>query len=311
MNNTKDQFTLFTTCNVAEISFGIPNLFRDGKHENHRIAVLVINSMLCLSTILLNGISIITIRKTSQLKSKVCYFVVLLQSAVDFGVGAIGIPAFICYLIFLFADNTKCIFITLAYGTLPITCSLSIVTLSAMTVERYIGVLHPYRYKTMVTKKRVFIYACGNAVILLLGVAYSFSNRSAIKIAMMTYVVLNLFFNAFAYTRIYLVVRKLIRSEQKPVGETNGNQNVARKNIFREIRHAKSCFLVLICFIVFLLPFMLRPVLLTNESVDFSVYTGWTLTLLFSNSSVNSVIFFWTKTLLRNEAFKVIKSLRS
>ena len=51
-------------------------------YERYRIALLLVNCMLLLSTISLNGISIITIRKSSQLKSKVCYFVILLQSIV-------------------------------------------------------------------------------------------------------------------------------------------------------------------------------------------------------------------------------------
>ena len=232
MNDTEDHFTFFTTCNATEISLEIPRLFRDGKHERQRVAVLVINCVLFFTTISLNGISIITIRKSSQLKSQVSYFVVLLQSVVGFGVGALGIPSFICYLISQFVDNEKCIFITVALGTLNLTCGLSMIILSTMTLERYIGVLHPYRYKTMVTKKRVLIYACGNAVILCSGTAYSFYVRSTVTIVRMTVALLNLFFSAFAYTRIYLIIRKLARSEQKPAYETAGNQNLSQEGKF-------------------------------------------------------------------------------
>ena len=311
MNKSENHFTFLTTCNVSDISFVIPNLFRDGKHKSHRVAALVIHCVLLLSTISLNGISIITIRKSSQLKNKVCYFVVLLQSVVDFSVGVLGIPLFICYLIFSLLDNAKCIFIAMAVGALNITCGLSIATQTAMTMERYFGVLYPYIYQTTITNKRILIYVSANAVILLSIIAYSFHDRSPTLIVMMVYIILSFSLTAFAYTKIYLVIRMLTRIKRKPACETDGNQNVARRRIFQEIRHAKSCFLVLLCFIFFLLPFMLWPVVLHNSSIDFNIYYTWSLTIFISNSSINSVIFFWTKTLLRSEAFKVIKSLCS
>ncbi len=54
--------------------------------------MLVTNTLIACSlyglifvpVVLLNGISILTILRSSQLKQKVCYFVILLQSIVDF-----------------------------------------------------------------------------------------------------------------------------------------------------------------------------------------------------------------------------------
>jgi hypothetical protein len=38
------------------------------------------------------------------------------------------------------------------------------------------------------------------------------------------------------------------------------------------------------------------------------VYQNWSITSMILNSSANSVVFFWTKTLLRKEASKTLKS---
>ncbi len=203
----------------------------------------------------------ITIRKSSQLRSKVCYFVILLQSVVDLGVGVLGIPFFIYYLISPFLHTTNCILIIVALRTTLSTSGLSMITMSAMTIERYIGVLHPYYYETNVTKKRILIYVCASSLVLCSVVAYSFRDRTIFRIILTGSISLFLLFAGFVYTRIYLVIRKLIRSERRPAYESDGSQNVVKKQTIRESRHARSCFLVVICFALCLLPSTLTPVL--------------------------------------------------
>ena len=92
MNKSNKIFVFLKTCKVADISFVIMSDFPEDKYEGFQIALLVVNCILFFSTISLNGISIITIRRSCQLRSKVCYFVILLQSVVDLIVGAAGIP---------------------------------------------------------------------------------------------------------------------------------------------------------------------------------------------------------------------------
>lgn len=110
-DSENDQF--FMACKVGNFSFRfVPNK----KYEGNLIAMLVINCVLFFSTISLNAISVVTIRKSSQLKGKVCYFVILVQSAVDLGVGLLSIPLFISYLIFPFLNTGNCTVIILAIG---------------------------------------------------------------------------------------------------------------------------------------------------------------------------------------------------
>ena len=311
MNDSEQIDTFLTTCKVAKTSFVVPSQFPNEKYERHQIAVLVVNCILLFSTISLNGIAVITVRKSSQLRSKICYFVILLQSVADLGVGVVGISIFIYYLLFPFLDNGDCTFVILALRTALLSCGLSAVTLSAMTMERYIGVLHPYYYQTKVTKKRILICVCGSGLALFSALAYSFHNDRIARIFITGSAVVFFFFTGFVYTRIYLVIRKLIRSERRPACESDGNEDIKKRQMIRESRHARSCFLIVICFALFLLPLSLAPVLFADGSYDFIMYRNWSSTLIFLNSSINSVIFFWTKTLFRKEAIKILKSLCS
>jgi hypothetical protein len=61
---------------------------------------------------------------------------------------------------------------------------------------------------------------------------------------------LSFFFIAFVYTRIYLVVRKLAQSQNKSHGAVSKGNLTRMKLFLREIKQAKSCFIVVICFCV-------------------------------------------------------------
>jgi hypothetical protein len=312
MNHSAENSTLFATCKIAESSYKIVRKLPSNAYEHSRIAMIVINCILSLSAIILNGVSVITIRKSSQLRRQVCYFMVLIQSAVDLGVGILGIPLFIYCLLSPFLDSVDCTFIIMAVRSTFIPCGLSIITLSAMTIERYIGVLYSYSYQTRVTRKRILAFVCGGGILVSSLVVVSAHYRGIISVFSAIAIPLFFLLTGFVYTRIYLAIRKLVRSEKRRPGcESDVNENCRKRKFFRECRHAKSCFLVVICFGIFLLPITLSPLLFKIDGIEYKEYFFWCYTLVVLNSSVNSVIFFWTKTLLRKEAFRILKYLVS
>ena len=63
------------------------------------VAASTLYGLLFFPTVLLNGVSILTILRSSQLKKKVSYFLILLQSAIDLIFGAIALPLMIAYFI--------------------------------------------------------------------------------------------------------------------------------------------------------------------------------------------------------------------
>ena len=309
MNDSEENVAVLLICKVANVSFAFQQQFPNKDHERNHIVMIVFNSILLFSTISLNGMSVITIRKSSQLRGKVCYFVILLQSAVDMGVGFISIPFFVYGLITPILNTVNCIPMILASRVAYLPLGLSIATLSGMAIERYIGVLHPFYYQAKVTKKRVLAYVCGHGLVLFSLLALSVRDKTPMKFYVKGSIVVVFAFTGFAYTRIFLVTQKLIRSQKRPAGD--GNQ--VKRRIMRESRRARSCFLVILCFFLFVVPFALSPVLNAKfkGTYDSRVYFKWALTSIILNSNLNSVIFFWTKTLLRKEAVKILHSLFS
>ena len=309
MNNSEKNDDFLARCQVGETSTFALSKFPTKKHEKYQIAITLVYILLFLSTISLNGISVITIRRSSQLKSKIAYFVIFLQSIVDLSVGALTIPLCIYFSLLPFLQTTDCASALVVTRISPVPPCLSMVTLSALTMERYIGVLHPYQYQIWVTKKRILSYVCGCGVLICFVVAYSFYDQQII------YFVFSMMFGfllltGYVYTRIYFVIRKLIRSEKRPNCQSAINYDKKRM-IEREGRSVRSCFSVVICFTLFLTPITLSDAIFTVGTYQHIVYFDCSLAFVILNSSVNSLIFFWTKTLLRKAAVKMLKSIVS
>ena len=308
MDHQKEKSTLVVvTCTVAENTYEITRRLPSNVFVGSHIALIVTNCFLLLLTISLNGISVMAIRKSTQLKNKICYFVILVQSAADLVVGILGIPLFIYCLLTPFLHSVNCTFVVLALGTTFIPSGMSIITLSALTLERYVAVLHPYSYKTFVTKKQILVFVLMGAIILCTIFGLSAIDRGIIRNFGHGTISVFIFSTAFVYIRIYRVIRKLVHSEKRPACENDGKDNLRRKQTLRDSKHAKSCFLVVICFGILLLPLTLSSLIFKIDSPEYKEYFFWCHTLVISNSSATSLLFFWTKKQLRKEALQNLR----
>jgi hypothetical protein len=104
----------------------------------------------------------------------------------------------------------------------------------------------------------------------------------------------------------------MVDSQNKRHSVAVTEENLTRKKLFlQEIKQAKSCFLVVMCyFILYFLPVTLAwIVVIKGNQFEVQTFYGWATTLGMLNCSVNSLIFFWTKTILRREAVKMLKSV--
>ena len=84
----------------------------------------------------------------------------------------------------------------------------------------------------------------------------------------------------------------------------------SEKDVSKKLKLAKSCLFVVICsFIGFILPTVFQPLELND--LDEIIVDGWFTLFVLSNSTLDSVIFFWRNKVLRNEAKKVLKNIFS
>ena len=185
-----------------------------------------------------------------------------------------------------------------------------------MTVDRYFGVLHPLKHRTLITKKRILVFCCCSAPLMILMYALSLLRVGPAERFISVVLFMLLFVTGFVYTRIFLAMK----SRQPPgiVGQLNNvheaEQSAVTKrhiksNILKQIRMAKSCFIVVVCFLVCF--FGGIAISLPHGLNIYEKYAlkSWSKVMVLFNSSLNSIIFFWTRPLLRNEAWKTLKKV--
>lgn len=134
-------------CTLLKESHDVFIQFPSNSYRVVYLVICTVNAILFVSTILLNGSSVVAILKCTQLKTKVCFFLVLVQSSFDLAVGLLALPFFTVVLATELLGTVNCIVTLVAYKVMILPSSFSIFTLTALTFERYMGLIYHFRTK--------------------------------------------------------------------------------------------------------------------------------------------------------------------
>ena len=108
----------------------------------------------------------------------------------------------------------------------------------------------------------------------------------------------------FIYAKIFRAGRETARNRISDDG------TVSKKAFLRNIKLAKSCLIVLCCTFFCFLPMAITSSMTNSFSkLDLvgRIMWSWSITLIFSSSTLNSVIFFWRNEILRNVAKTILR----
>ena len=282
------------------------------KYVANQASACVVYIILFIPTVLLNGISIFVIQKSSQLKEKPCYFVIRIQSAIDVAIGVLSLPLHATHILLkdiVHVENRLICWINFMVSYFLV--SFSLLTLCGLSFERYLGVVHPFVHRTHVTKKRILKYECCAGFLILAALFIMPESVSDVFELMFMFAeaLFSLVLLVFVYTRIFITARKSIRSVNGPVGNAvaDNSGKSSKGSFLKEVKLAKSCFLVVCTFGLCYLPLMALLLSLNALNAEMlEMLWSWALCLSFLNSSLNSIIFFWSKKQLRKEVKKLL-----
>ena len=278
-------------------------------------SICIASVFLILPTIILNGLSIVTIFKCSQLKEKNSFFLIMIQSVSDLFVGLWSLPTLSILMCSKASESAECPSLILLNSSIGLPILTSLATLFAMTVDRYFAVLHPFKHRTLITKRRILIFCCCAASFMIPTNILSLLNAKLVGRFISVYLFIFLFVAVFVYTKIFLAVKS-----RQHLGDVHDLNNVGegelpaarnrqiKRNILKQIRMAKSCFLVVMCFLVCFFGGIAMGLIYDLNVYEKYVILNWARVMALFNSSINSIIFFWTRPLLRNEARKTLKN---
>ena len=269
------------------------------------ILLCVLNIVFFFSGVILNTLVIITIFKVTQLRKKLCHFMIMVLSCSDLLSVLTFSSGLILLLIARITGNyhllvTKELFYYERFSKLPVAISMN--TLLVMCIERYLGVYYPIFHKTSVTRRRLLTLFTVLCIIPTAWLIVSLYNHFLFLMGLMSVVIYNILF-AFLNYKLFMISRKM-RSR---------NATISEKRRRMQLKHINTCLLSNGCFVLPLIPTVLNIVMsLLEGTTATSIFLSyvWANTFYAMNCSFNCLIFFWKNRILRSEGIKIIRKMK-
>jgi hypothetical protein len=289
------------------------------------IFALILIIILTFTTISLNGVTVFTIWRSRILRQKSSNFTILLQSVVDFANGVVIMPLITFHWASEVAGSPSCVTAYVVKKSAMLMSFYTLITLSVMNFDRYMGVLHPFVHRSVVTNERLLAYVIAVCTIQTVIYGFSVTHNNIMRPILVTTTTLFISTTVFVYLKIFLAIRsrnrvgvilvgKNIENDAIPsrrtVSEKTSENRSGKAEFLKELKTAKSSFLVVMCCLVCYVPATLSfgPLNLMSSFLAVALKV-WFVLLAMLNSTLNSIIYFWMNNMLRKLGKDVVKSM--
>ena len=175
-------------------------------------------------------------------------------------------------------------------------CGISVLTSTAISVDRLLALLLRLRYRHIVTLRRTrALIACLFVTGVSSGSIYLW-NKSASRIAVDIFGVICLITSIFCYTKIYLTLRRQQSRVQEQINQREPNEGGIPLNIARYKKTVSSIawvqMILVACYIPYFIVSIFRLSIMSNGRSIEAVYLA-TVTQIYFNSSLNPILYCW------------------
>ena len=269
------------------------------------IVFCVVNVIFLFVGSFFNVVVVFSIWKSSQLRKKLCYFMIFLLSCYDLVVVIVlhflAIFWYISWFLKGGSIHTQQFRLLFYISGSLFGCSLF--GLLTMTLERYLGLAYPLFHKTSVTKRRlaIFLLATQTFTVLFHTVTFIFKISTIIQPYAMVFVGVFLILVVALNCKMFYIAKSRHKTPS-----SNG-----KRGIF-EYKKYYTCLLAVVLFFICCCPtliycgLILLNILDRRSTIAVSLFF-WASTMVTINSTVNAVIFFWINNVLRCEGKKLLK----
>ena len=274
------------------------------------IFLSVLNSFMSVTAFLGNVLILIALHKESSIHppSKL-----LLRSlaTTDLCVGLISQPLFVAYCMSIANEHWNMFRYasTLGFTTASIFCAVSMLTVTAISVDRLLALLLRLRYRQVVTLKRTYVIVIAIWVVCTVYSAIQFWNRLITLWCASIVTSLCLVISTFSYTKIFLTLRRHQNEIQDHVQQSNQTNQL---NIARYKKAVSAAIWLQLTLVACYLPCNIVVVLTSySGGLSLSLCYGWiyTGTLLYLNSSLNPILYCWKLEEVRQAVKNTIRQV--
>lgn len=260
-----------------------------------KIFISALNIPLSVAAFLGNSLIIVAIKKASSLRPPSKLFYICL-AATDLCVGIFTQPLVATY--YLSPEHSKlCFFLLYLIAAVgAIFCGVSLLTLTAISVDRLFALMMGIRYRQVVTLRRARILVAAFWLLcILISFIVSYKPRIAASMAIMV-VILCIVISTFCYSKIFLTLhhrQTQVQGHGNP-GQTHGGG--IPMNLARYKKTVSSALSLQMALLACYLPISIIGALeyfaeLDMQSLSFPGAVAITFLLL--NSSINPFLYYW------------------
>ncbi|XP_020626883.1 melanocortin receptor 4-like [Orbicella faveolata] len=274
------------------------------------MALMVVNTFISITATIGNLLVLVTIWRSPNLHSPSNTLLFGLALS-DLCVGIVSEPLHVGFQAVLFNDSSKITSCTLTKVRNLISVFLTVVTLltvTAMSVDRYLAIYLHLRYEQVVTEKTTRkVLLCLWLISSLPLVMMAFDTMAMTSYLVMALIIaVCLAIISFSWIKIYQVVRHHQAQIQDQMAVASQSFNMAR---FRN--SAVNTMLVLVVVLVCYTPFLVSKIFLTVDLNPSSVlFVEITYVFVLLNSSLNPFVYFWRQRDLRAQAKQLAMTFR-
>ncbi|CAH3195817.1 unnamed protein product [Porites evermanni] len=189
-------------------------------------------------------------------------------------------------------------------------CGVSLITLTAISVDRLLALLLGLRYRQVVTLKRTRFISVGGWIVFIVGASTSFLSRFIVSLYAYIGAAFCLLPTICAYTKIFMSLRhNQIHGENHVVQGQSSQVNTLNKARYRKAVY--SALWVQVTLLICYLPFVIAEALTPQRGMQLSTYLarGFTITLVYLNSSLNPFLYCWKITEVRQAVKETLQQL--
>jgi len=262
-----------------------------------------LNVPLMLIAIVGNTLVLFAVLKTPSLRSPSTVFLMSLAVS-DLLVGLVVQPVYIVN------ELTNDSLTKLLNITSSCACAVSLITMTSISVDRFLALHYHMRYPNMMTTHRaIYISAAHWITSIALSLLVSW-NMNAFYITAGIGIGFCLSVSTGCYIQIYRIVRKhqlQILAQQQAAERLNTAEN--NQNLQRSKNSAKNTFIVYIVMLMCYTPLFISMIIFGIPHLHLTTGSALVGTVAYTNSSINPILFCWRLRDLRAAVVKISRQM--
>ncbi len=268
------------------------------------ILLFVLNVFFTFFGTVLNVVVILSLWRSTQLRKKICYFMIMVLWFFDLLAVITNHPLqAISTVIWLTEQNHVSSTSEICEHVANQFHAFSLLALLVMNFDRYLAASYPLFHRSSMTKRRLLIILGIHFIAEVSVRVISFAIASAVFfiVAMIIFFLLVVPFYLFINVKLLTLARKMRNNTISPQSRSSATK----------LKHISTCLLAMICLVLFSFPFLFYTVLsVAGKSINVRLSIIWINTTVTMNSTFNCLIFYWKNEILRKEGLKMLRLLK-